>query len=322
MPQLRDCQRRERLPGWVRPTARAMFLAAVLGAGGLLVRREWEGLVQALAQAEPLFLNFALAAALSHVGLSYVGWRAVLFADPGREWLIARMFFVGQLGKYLPGGIWSFLAVADYGRDAGVSTKASVAASAVAIAAGLVSGTAMALLFIPHLFAGLLGVSQTLLNGWALAAAAAAIVAAGVVLLAVGKRVGWPCLPVPTGPARFVACTCISAVTWLLGGLTLYWVAAALGMASLPVSLAGLGAVYAAAWLAGFAVFVAPAGLGAREGAMIALLAVVMPVGSAIAIALLARILVTLADFLLGIAFVLVRRPSADAPAARLRHRE
>lgn len=322
MPRAHENPCRKRLPDRIRPIARAVFLAGVLVAGALLIRREWDALARTLSGAEPLFLNLALAAAIGHVGLSYAGWRAVLEAEQGREWLIARMFFVGQLGKYLPGGIWSFLAVADYGQEAGVSARASLAASVIAIGAGLVSGALLALLFIPHLFAGVLGIATGALAVWALAGAGATMAVAGAVWLGVGKRTGWRRLAIMPESARLAACTCISAANWLLGGLTLYWTAAALGIALPGVTLTGLGAVYAAAWLAGFAVFVAPAGLGAREGAMIALLAVVMPVGSALAIALLARILVTLADFLLGAVFLPVR-PAPDAGSAvRPPHRD
>ena len=74
----------------------------------------------------------------------------------------------------------------------------------------------------------------------------------------------------------------------------------------------------ALAWLAGLVVVVAPAGAGAREGALVAVLATVMPTTAGLVVALLARLVVTSADLVLaGAAALAVRRtvPASPTPA-------
>ena len=66
-----------------------------------------------------------------------------------------------------------------------------------------------------------------------------------------------------------------------------------------PVS-AGVAVAFALAHAAGVLLIVAPAGLGAREGVLIALLVPMVGVPSAAAAALLARLVHALADFLIA----------------------
>ncbi len=40
-----------------------------------------------------------------------------------------RIFFLGQLGKYLPGSVWTVVAQADLGRDHSIPPRRTVAAS-------------------------------------------------------------------------------------------------------------------------------------------------------------------------------------------------
>jgi uncharacterized membrane protein YbhN (UPF0104 family) len=55
---------------------------------------------------------------------------------------------------------------------------------------------------------------------------------------------------------------------------------------------------FAAAWVAGFVVLIAPAGAGAREAALLALLP--LAAGDALAVVVISRVLLTAADGLWG----------------------
>jgi len=64
---------------------------------------------------------------------------------------------------------------------------------------------------------------------------------------------------------------------------------------------------YALAWSAGFLFVVAPAGAGVREGGIVLLLAPSFGAGPALGIALVARLLATVGDLLLGTGAVVTR---------------
>jgi hypothetical protein len=73
---------------------------------------------------------------------------------------------------------------------------------------------------------------------------------------------------------------------------------------------------YALAWTAGFLFVIAPAGVGVREAALVACLAPVLDTGSALAVAVLSRVLMTLGDLVWGGAGAALRpRSGHDAGA-------
>jgi len=60
-----------------------------------------------------------------------------------------RVFFLGQLGKYLPGSVWSFLAQADLATRHKVTRKAVLAGSVLGAALSVGVGLALAIVFLP-----------------------------------------------------------------------------------------------------------------------------------------------------------------------------
>jgi hypothetical protein len=75
-------------------------------------------------------LGLALLTVLAGLFTSFLGWRAVL-ADYGGRLPLAgglRVFFLSQLGKYLPGSIWPAVAQMELGREYKVPRRVSAAA--------------------------------------------------------------------------------------------------------------------------------------------------------------------------------------------------
>ncbi|MEL6877195.1 MAG: lysylphosphatidylglycerol synthase domain-containing protein [Pseudomonadota bacterium] len=286
-------------------------MLAVVIAGGLLIAREWDAIATSITLINPAFLGLAALAAIAHVAMSYGGWRVLLQTGEASEWTTARMFFVGQMGKYLPGGIWSFLAIAEYGRDAGISHGRSWSASLIALGASIIAGVALALAVTPQIIFPALGDNP--LAAFALIAATIAIAPLALKLITpiIARFAKGLMLP---GPIALSVSVAASVATWLLGGLNLMLIADGLNFSASSISFLTFGAIYAAAWIAGFAFFVAPAGIGAREGVMVALLANEIPLADALVIALISRILVTVADFLLGGGALAIRPATPAAP--------
>jgi glycosyltransferase 2 family protein len=94
----------------------------------------------------------------------------------------------------------------------------------------------------------------------------------------------------------------VSCVGWLITGIALYTFTASLT----PIPASAFGAVIginALAFVAGQAVFIAPAGLGAKEGSITALLALYLAAPVAAVIAIAVRLWTTVVELLLVVLF-------------------
>ncbi|NAZ87684.1 lysylphosphatidylglycerol synthase domain-containing protein, partial [Kineococcus indalonis] len=127
------------------PWVRGGFLVVALGLAVAYVVRDRAAIADAWARLDAPAVALALALSVANVALAGASWRAVL-ADLGSPlpWRgAARVFFVGQLGRYVPGTVFQFVAQAELARDLGVPRRRTGSALAVAL---LVSMTTAGLL--------------------------------------------------------------------------------------------------------------------------------------------------------------------------------
>lgn len=253
----------------------------------------------------------AAALSLAAIGLSGEVWRSQLAGLGARLGFLAglRVFFVGQLGKYLPGSVWPLLAQTELGRDHAVPPRATFAAVALFMWVHLVSGAAVA--------AAALGLSGTAPGPVALISLPClALLAPGLLrpVLRLGlrltRREPFDAIPDARVMLRTVAW---AAAMWLAYGLHLHLAVAAFGAAVPPLAAVG---TFAAAWTAGFVFLVAPAGAGVREATMVWLLLPVLSPGAALAVAVVSRLILTAGDVAWGAAGLAVR-PHRGGPDAR-----
>src|SRR3546814_6933083 len=99
---------RQRFAQWAW-LARAAFLAAACIAAIALFSREGANIVEALATIRPYHAALAFVLSIGHIFASYLAWRVIIARhDPQlTAGNAARVFFLGQIGKFLPGGIRS-----------------------------------------------------------------------------------------------------------------------------------------------------------------------------------------------------------------------
>lgn len=242
-----------------------------------------------LADLDGARLVLAAAAGLVGVGASSGIWhemlRGVGESLPWRTSL--RIFYVGQVGKYLPGAVWPAVTQAALARDHGVAPRATVSAVTLFLWVHLITGTGVGL--------ALLGATGHLPT----ATLAAVPLLAALLLPAV---LGWclqtllgllrrrPLRQVPDG--RHVAAACGWAlVMWLCYGVHLQLLTSAVQQ---PVGLVVTTGVFAASWVVGFVLLIAPAGVGPREAAIVALLPLSAAAG--LLVALVSRLVLTVAD--------------------------
>lgn len=281
-------------PRW-RRALRGLWLVLVVVAITVAVIDRWEEVTDSWRALSPLGLAGAGVTALAGVAASCAVWRTYLAGLGHRLKLTAAggIFFVGQLGKFMPGSIWPVLAQMEYGRDHGVAPRSSAAAVALFLSAMLSSGALIAALVLPA--AGLIGPWWAVIAVPALALMVPTLqgrLLAGALRLL--RREPLPALPdTRTG----LVAAAWALLTWGIWGLHLWMLVAALGYS---ISLLTATGVFAAAWLIGFAVLPAPAGAGIREAVIVALTIGVMPAGAGLTVVLVSRLLLTLADVAWG----------------------
>jgi len=281
---------------WLRLALVALFLVFVV----VLLVKQWPQVRPLLRRLDPAAIVAATAAVLAGVFGTFRAWRAVL-ADLGSPLPQAagmRVFFLGQLGKYLPGSVWPVLAQMELGRDYEVPERASAAAFVVFVLLILGTGLALAVPSIPLLSHG---AHSPLSAWWALGALVVAVVVATPPvlnrLLALALRLArrQP-IPAPLSAAGIGRAAGWAVISWTCYGLHVFVLASALGSGHGAVLLLQSAGAFAAAWCAGFLLIAAPAGAGVREAVLVLLLGAAIGRSQATVIAVLSRLLFLLAD--------------------------
>jgi glycosyltransferase 2 family protein len=274
-----------------RGAVRVGWLLLVLVAAAVAVRTHLDGVRTALSGLSPGWLVLAGVAVLTGVLASGLLWRSLLAAtgSPLPPAAAARVFFVGQLAKYVPGSVWPLVSQVGYGRDYGVPATATAAALVLFHWVQLVTAALTAAVLLPA--AGLAP------GWWALAAVPLALLlhpGPQARAVAVGLRLlRRPALGAGPDAVTALRAAGWGAVMWICWGAHLWLLLTGLGT---DPDLAGAAGAFAAAWAVGFVVLLAPAGAGVREAVLIALLLPVADAPVAVTAALLSRLLFTLAD--------------------------
>jgi len=297
-----------RLAGGVLVAACAFFVVRTLV-------HDWPTTRSAIAHARVGWLAAGAACAvLSMVGMAE-RWGAAIVAvggSEGRRHRVVSAFFVGEIGKYLPGGLWSVLGRGEMARREGHARPLAYSSVALSLAACYLAASITALLLI---VASLL-FGHVDARWWPVAVVAAA----GLVLVhpAVSDRLIGLLRRITHRPLS-VAVPDWSASLRLSASYIPVWVgiAAAGTCVTLaidphaPVLRAALATV--AAWVIGFAT-PSPGGIGVREAVFIATAGI--PGGTAAAVAIVCRLLYVAIDSAgAGAGAMVLRGPGAASAA-------
>lgn len=269
--------------------ARVLFLLATAFFAWWSLRGRFDEVGDALAGTS--WLGVLLAVALVVTGLLLTGflWLRILDGYGHRLPLGDgfAIFFVGQLGKYVPGSVWSIGAQAQLARPHAVPPRATVGASLVFLGFNVATAA-----FAGGLIA-LAGRVPLGMPAWLIAIGVLAVLAGlqPKVVNTLGTRVGGSALRLRA--LDVLVAVALMAAVWALYALAL------LALVPDPSSrvLAALAGAFTIGYAVGVVVVFAPAGLGAREATFIALLTPVTDLATATSVALLARVVHLIADF-------------------------
>jgi uncharacterized membrane protein YbhN (UPF0104 family) len=259
-------------------------------------------------------LAIAVLAAVLVVACSAAKWRAVL-ADLGHRvpaGAVAQIFLLGQVGKYLPGSVWSMVTETQLAARFGVSRRRALATSVTAMLVSIGSAAAVILVTLP-LRPDVGGGTRWL--GFLLLPAVAVLHPAvlGRVIDGGLRLVRREPLHARTSLRGSAIAFGWGLLTWVFNGVLVFCIAHPLGLAVTWRAAVLVTGGYAMAWLAGLVVVVAPVGVGIRDGALVVVLATALPLASAIVVALVARLVLVCVDLALAAPAVLaVRRVAAD----------
>jgi uncharacterized membrane protein YbhN (UPF0104 family) len=232
-------------------------------------------------------------------------WKHCLAAlgSPVTSAAAREIFFPAQVGKYLPGSVWPFLAQMKFARERGVPGGAALLAGSVFLVVHAVTSV---------LVGALLLVSQPDLVskfGWAGLCIPLALVVLHPKVInwlarKLAKRSG------STAPVlRWSGL--VKPLLWMLPAWLGYGVAGYVLADPFTDSVVQLAVVctgaFALGWLVGLLVFLAPAGVGAREAVLILALTPLLGAPAAATVSLMLRVGHTLADLLLALRYGLAR---------------
>jgi uncharacterized membrane protein YbhN (UPF0104 family) len=307
------------LLGWVRanPRARLAFLAIVLAFCGYGLAGQWPGVHAALGRVRWYLVAGSVAAAMAGAGAMMLAWRALL-ADLGSPLPVAataRITFVSQLGKYVPGAVWSFAAHVELGYDHYVPRRRGAASVVMALAVAVALGLAIAALALPLASAGVARHYR-----WALAALPVILLCLCPPVLGWLTDQGLRVIRLPRLERRptwrgLAAAAGWTVLGWLMLGLQVWLLLASMTGRGAGVLLLAIGG-YALACSLALVLVVFPGGIGPREVILIAALAPVLDRPAALALALLARVATTISDLAWGGIGLAVSRRARTVTAA------
>ncbi len=315
-------------PQWKRQlmvVVRILFLGSALGILVWQLAGDGAGALEAVRKIGLPAVLGSFVAAAAGLGASGLAWRSVLrgLGAPLDLHDAVRVFFTGQIGKYIPGTVWAYVAHATLGREHGVPASRTTAASVLFVVAHTATGAVVAGLVLPFATGDVFD-----RFGWV-------AVLAPLLLASLHPRLVLPVLRMVhrvlgrgsppervSGPAVLRALGWLT-VTWMGYGtsmlLLLRPVARADSHALLPVALGGFALAWTVGFIAAGVLVVTPAGLGVREVALLMVLGPVVAGGGAVtAVVLLSRMVHTLGDGAWALVGLSLRAPqpteSADDP--------
>jgi hypothetical protein len=302
-----------RLGTWVK----LAFLLAVLVFGTLVVARRWDELSGVFGRLSWLAVVGSVPPAVLAQVAAMRASRTIL-ADLGAPLPLAvagRLYFVSQLGKYLPGTVWAMIALVTMSREYRILRRTSLAAGLLAMALSLATAFCLAALLLP------VGAAQSVRHFWYVGLLIPALlvglhprVVSGV--LDAGLRLARR-QPIPDRMSYrgMLRAAGWQVLCWLLFGLHAWVLMIGVGAPagrSLAVSIGGFALSYGLGPL----FVVAPAGAGIRETGIVLTLGTVVGGAAALAVALVSRVLIVMVDFAQAGAWSLAARRVAPAPAA------
>jgi uncharacterized membrane protein YbhN (UPF0104 family) len=272
------------------------------------VKKNWAELTAYTFQLNPWLLALAfLGFMLQEMSYGLI-WRTILIRLGSSLGLrtCLRIYLAAEFVRYIPGNVWHVLTRILWVGKYGVSRPIAFASMAIELITKLAAG--ILVFSVSLLFWQDFGKLGSLLHGSLLDILGIAIIIAlfiGLHPRILNGVLNWALLRMKREPIQLTLrysdilfITLAWCVSWIVAGTAFYVLLLALWPAAPIVAWPICIGIYAIAWDIGFVSFITPSGLGIREAAIVALfaLALPLPTGLASVIALLSRLVSTIAE--------------------------
>jgi glycosyltransferase 2 family protein len=276
------------VPRWVQAGLALLVLAFLVPA----LARRWDEFrtIEIDVHPAPGWLALSVVVVLATYLLQIESWRRVLagWHQHLPYGLAARAWCVANLARYVPGKVWSIAGLVVLVQRAGVETWAATASAVVAQAVALATGIAAVAFAAPTIAYGAI-------LGMGFVVAAAVLVAMGSAkLMRLANRFA------PGDGLRALPATAVLAsgtlmlASWVGYGVAFWALGRGLGITGLDLTTA-IG-MFTGAYIAGWLMLFAPAGVIFREAALVTLLAPIIGAGGAATLSVASRLVLTLTE--------------------------
>jgi len=238
---------------------------------------------------KPVWIAGSALAVCASYAMHIESWRQILrgwgqriaFGAAARTWSLA------NLGRYVPGKVWSVAGLVVLAQRAGVQVAPAAASAFVSQALAVGTGAAVVAAVTPHATSPLRLAAAVL----------AALATVGVLTWAptarwLGRFAGATAPLEPLRPTALVVSATLTALGWVTYGAA-FWLLARGLIADRVLPFAVATGVFALGYILGWLALFAPGGVGVRELVFVGLLTPSLGSGGALVLSLASRVLLT-----------------------------
>lgn len=309
----------------LKRVVRIGFGLLVVALLAVAVADQWKAMRDHIGDLSVLGVSEALVCLLAALMASMMSWRAMI-EDLGSKLSIpvaSRIFFVGQLAKYVPGSVWSVFASMEIGRDHDVPRAHSGSATLLMYPLNVVVAVSVGAVALPFS-----SPERVRHYAWALAVLPFCLVVLhprvlGPVLNRLARLLRRESLAVTPSVRGMARAGGWALATCLLSSLHIYVLARDLGASGPDLLLLSCGA-WATAWVVGFLLIIFPGGIGPRDVALVQLMQPALAIGAGTVLVIASRLLFAVAEVAVALGAAVgakastgrTRPDGSDAPIA------
>jgi len=251
-----------------------------------------------------LIISFVLLG-LSHI-LDSIGWNLILKLLKSNipQKNASGIYFVSQLGRYVPGKVWYILGRVGMTRKFNIPKRIILLSGFLELILVMASASIIFILaliffpiipeiqnYLPHLttliILILIGIHPKSLN----------------LILKFLKKTE---MKLKLSYTKILLTLLFFIVIWIIKGIAFYYLISSITLLDIS-NLFWIISVFSISWVIGYLILITPGGIGAREGLIIYLLTPLFPLPLTIAISLLTRIWMIITEFTLSIVGIKLR---------------
>ena len=251
-----------------------------------------------------LIISFVLLG-LSHI-LASIGWNLILKLLKSNipQKSASGIYFISQLGRYIPGKIWYILGRVGMTRKYNIPKRIIILSGFLELV--LVMASASIIFLLALIFFPIIPEIQTYLPYLAILIVLILIGIHPISLNLILKILKKTEIKIKLSYIKILLTLLFFILVWAIKGIAFYYLISSITLLDIS-NLFWVISVFSISWVIGYLILITPGGIGAREGLIVYLLTPLFPLPITVAISLLTRIWMIITEFILSIAGLKLR---------------